>query len=74
MRATTIHDSLENMKRNVQSQGMSLNAKFTRPEALMNTYLQSAENALNQSDLAAAKEYADKAERQIEILEKLFNQ
>jgi eukaryotic-like serine/threonine-protein kinase len=74
VRASTIHDSLENMKRTMQSQGMSLNAKFTRPEALMNTYLQSAENALNQSDLAAAKEYGDKAERQIEILEKLFNQ
>jgi serine/threonine-protein kinase len=74
VRATTIHDSLANMKRTMQSQGMSLNAKFTRPEALMDTYLQSAENALNSSDLAAAKEYGDKAERQIEILEKLFNQ
>ena len=73
VRAGSIHDSLANLKRTMQSQGMGLNAKFTQPEALMDTYLRSAENALNQSDLAAAKEYADKAEHQIEVLEKLLN-
>lgn len=73
VRAGSVHDSLTNLKGTMQSQGMTLNAKFTQPESLMNNYLRSAQNALNQSDLAAAKEYADKAERQIEVLEKLLN-
>ena len=73
VRAGAIRDSLGNLKRTMQSQGMALNAKFTQPEGLMETYLRSAEQALNQSDLPAAKEYGDKAERQIEVLEKLLN-
>jgi serine/threonine-protein kinase len=73
VRAGSIRDSLGNLKRTMQSQGMALNAKFTQPEGLMETYLRSAEQALNQSDLTAAKEYGDKAERQIEVLEKLLN-
>jgi hypothetical protein len=40
---------------------------------LTDTYLQSANDALNRSDLAAARAYADKAGRQIEILEELRN-
>jgi phosphoglycerate-specific signal transduction histidine kinase len=73
VRANAIRDSLGNLKRTMQAQGMALNAKFTQPEGLMDTYLRSAEQALNQSDLAAAKDYSDKAERQIEVLEKLLN-
>jgi serine/threonine-protein kinase len=73
VRAGSIHDSLTNLKSTMQSQGLTLNAKFTQPQALMDNYLRSAQNALNQSDLAAAKELADKAERQIEVLEKLLN-
>ena len=73
VRANAIHDSLSNLKQTMQSQGLALNAKYTQPEGLMDTYLRSAENALNQSDLTAAKEYAEKAEHQIEVLEKLLN-
>jgi hypothetical protein len=73
VRAGSIRDSLASLKRSMQSQGMALNAKFTQPEGLMETYLRSADQALSQSDLAAAKEYGDKAEHQIEILEKLLN-
>ena len=73
VRASSIHDSLASLKRSMQAQGLGLNAKFTQPQGLMDTYLQSANEALNQADLAAAREYSDKAERQIEILEKLLN-
>ena len=73
VRANAIHDSLTNLKQSMQSQGLTLNAKFTQPEQLMDVYLRSAENALNQSDLPAARDYADKAEHQIEVLEKLLN-
>ena len=73
VRAGAIRDSLANLKQTMQSQGMTLNGKYTQPEGLMETYLRSADQALNQLDLAAAKEFGDKAERQIEILEKLLN-
>ena len=73
VRAGAIDDSLANLKRSMQAQGAGLNARFTQPQGLMENYLQSSQNALNQGDLAAAREYADKAERQIEILEKLLN-
>jgi serine/threonine-protein kinase len=74
VRADSIRSSLQSLRRAQQSQGLSLNARFTQPEGLMNTYLQNANQALNAGDLAAAKEFGDKAERQIEILEKLLNQ
>ena len=73
VRAGSVRDSLGNLKQTMQSQGMGLNAKFTGPERLMETYLRSAEQALSQNDLPAAKEFAEKAERQIEVLEKLLN-
>jgi eukaryotic-like serine/threonine-protein kinase len=73
VRAGAIRDSLANLKQNMQSQGLALNGKYTQPEGLMETYLRSADQALNQLDLPAAKESSDKAERQIEILEKLLN-
>lgn len=73
VRASSIHTSLDSLKGSMQAQGLAVNAKFTQPEGLMDTYLQSANEALSQSDLPAARDYADKAERQIEILEKLLN-
>jgi serine/threonine-protein kinase len=73
VRASAIRDSLKSLKRSQQASGMSLNARFTQPEGLMNAYLQSANEALNEGDLPAAREYAGKAERQIEILERLLN-
>jgi hypothetical protein len=73
VRADVIRTSLLSLKRSQQSMGTNLNAKFTGPEGLMNTYMRSADDALNANDLAVARELADKAEHQIEILEKLLN-
>jgi serine/threonine-protein kinase len=73
VRASSIHDSLANLQSSMQAQGVALNAKFTQPAGLMDTYLRLGNEALNQSDLASVREYADKAERQVEILEKLLN-
>jgi len=52
---------------------LALNARFTQPQGLMDLYLRSAHDAVGQSDLHAARDYAGKAERQVEILEKLLN-
>lgn len=73
VRASTIEGGLTTLKNSMQAQGVNPSAKFTQPEGMMNTYLHSAENALSQGDLALCKDYSDKAERQIEILEKLLN-
>jgi hypothetical protein len=40
---------------------------------LMNTYLSGADAALNANDTVAAKSFADKAEKQLEKLEKFLN-
>jgi len=73
VRASAIQDSLANLRSSMQAQGLDLNARFTQPKGLMDNYLRSAAEALRQPDLPAAREYAAKAERQIEILEKLLN-
>jgi hypothetical protein len=72
-RADAINNILQTLKRRQEANGMGLNARFTKPQGLMNTYMEGANEALNQGDLPVAREYADKAERQIEILEKLLN-
>ena len=73
IRADAVRASLQNLKRVEQSHGMSLSPRFTQPEGLMNTFLKGANEALNAEDLPAFREFADKAERQLEILEKLLN-
>ena len=40
---------------------------------LMNTYLSGADAALNAGDPATARSFADKAEKQVEKLEKFLN-
>ncbi|HEX3875511.1 MAG TPA: CHAT domain-containing tetratricopeptide repeat protein [Bryobacteraceae bacterium] len=72
-RASVIHDILERLKQSQQAMGLGPSAKFTQPESLMDSNLHSAREALDHGDLAVGKEAADKAERQIEILERLLN-
>ena len=72
-RSDAINNILQSLQRRQEASGMGLNARFTRPQGLMNTYLESAGQALNDGDLKAAREYEEKAERQIETLEKLLN-
>lgn len=73
VRANTVHDSLNSLLSSMQAQGLGLSSKFTQPAGLMDTYLRSAGEAFNQADLPATRSYAEKAEHQIEILEKLLN-
>ena len=73
IRSDAINGVLQSLQRRQEAGGMSLNARFTRPQALMNTYLDNAGIAIDEGDLRAARDYEDKAERQMEILEKLLN-
>jgi eukaryotic-like serine/threonine-protein kinase len=72
-RASGIRTSLQSLQRSQAASGLNLNARFTQPASLMDTYMKAASDALRDNDLAAAKDFMDKAERQIEVLEKLLN-
>jgi hypothetical protein len=72
-RASGIHTTLQSLQRSQAASGLNLNARFTEPASLMDTYLKAASDALRDNDLASAKDFMDKAERQVEILEKLLN-
>lgn len=72
-RATGVRGTLQRMEAAQAAQGHGLNAALQEPLQLMNTYLEEAANALNSGDAAAAKSYKDKAERQLERLEKALN-
>lgn len=72
-RADAINNILLTLQRRQEANGMGLNARFTRPQGLMNTNLEAADQALSQGDIQVSREFSEKAERQIEALEKLLN-
>ncbi len=72
-RAAVVRNDVQNLARSQQSMNLRPNGRFTQAEALMNAYLESARTAMNEGDLARAKDDCAKAEQQVEILEKLFN-
>jgi serine/threonine-protein kinase len=72
-RASGIRGTLQSLQRSQAASGLNLNARFTQPASLMDTYMKAASDALHDNDLASAKDFMDKAERQVEILEKLLN-
>jgi len=73
VRVNGIHGSLQSMQRSMASSGLNLSSKFTDPAGLMDGYMKGASDALNDHDPDSAKSFLDKAERQVMILEKLFN-
>jgi hypothetical protein len=52
---------------------LTVRSKFTEPAGLMDGYMKGAADALSDRDLDSAKSFLEKAERQVIILEKLFN-
>jgi len=72
-RAGGIRTTLQSLQRSQAASGLNLNARFTQPASLMDTYMKASADALHDNDLVSAKDFMDKAERQVEILEKLLN-
>jgi serine/threonine-protein kinase len=72
-RAATVRSSMESLRRSQAAQGYNIGGQYTGPAGLMETYLTGAGEALNAHDLNAAKDFSTKAERQLEILEKLLH-
>jgi serine/threonine-protein kinase len=73
VRANGIRTSLQSFQRTQAARGMNLRADMQAASNLMNTYLDGAEAALNAGDVVQARNFLDKAEPQIQKLEKFFN-
>ena len=72
-RAAGIRATLQSLAQKQAAQGQNLNARWQEPADLMDNFMAAANQALASGDLAAAKSYMEKAERQIERLEKGLN-
>jgi len=73
VRAGGIRTSLQSLQRSQAAGGMNLRGDIQATANLMNTYLEGAEAALNAGDVAQAKVFLDRAEPQVQKLEKFFN-
>ena len=72
-RASGIRTSLRTLQQSQAAHGMNLRGDMQEAASLMDNFMVSANSALNAGDLASAKSYMEKAERQIEKLEKFLN-
>ena len=73
VRAGGIRTSLQTLQRSQAASGLNMRGDMQDAANLMNTYLSGADAAMNASDTASAKSFADKAEKQVEKLEKFLN-
>ena len=71
-RANAAKESVENLRRQQQSQGLGLRADMAAALSSMEQYMDMADAALAKGDAGAAKRDMDMAERQIEKLEKFL--
>jgi serine/threonine-protein kinase len=71
-RASGIRASLQTLQRSQASSGLNLRGDMQEASTLMNSYLGEANSAMNEGDTASAKSFMEKAERQIEKLEKFL--
>jgi len=73
VRAAGIRTSLQTLQRSQAASGLNLRGDMQEASSLMTTYLEGANAALNDGNAAQAKNFMDKAERQVEKLEKFLN-
>ena len=71
-RASGIRTSLQSLQRSQAASGLNLRGDMQEASSLMTTYLEGANAALNDGNLTQSKSFMDKAERQIEKLEKFL--
>ncbi len=71
-RASAVKSSLSTMQRSQAAGGVNLRGDMQEAASMMTSYLEGANSAIGANDLTSAKSYMDKAERQIEKLEKFL--
>jgi serine/threonine-protein kinase len=73
VRASGVRTSMQSLQRTQSASGMNMRGDIQDAAILMTTYLNGADAALNAGDVTQSRSFADKAERQLEKLEKFFN-
>lgn len=71
-RATAVSDSLDNMRRQLGSQGLSLRGDIASAQEMMKTNLDKAQQALQNHDTKNARRYLNIAQAQLEKIEKFL--
>ena len=71
-RATAVHDSLENLRRQQAAQGLGLRGDIAATEERLKIHVGKAQSALQAQDVKNAKKYADQAETELEQLERFL--
>jgi serine/threonine-protein kinase len=72
-RASAIHGTLNNLQRSQAASGLGLRRDWVQAASLMDSFLRGASDAINASDVANAHDLMQKAEIQLEKLEKALN-
>jgi serine/threonine-protein kinase len=73
VRAAGIRTSLQSLQRSQAASGLNLRGDMQAAANLMNSYLEGADAALNAGDVVQAKGFLEKAEPQVQKLEKFLN-
>ena len=71
-RAGAVRNSLGNLKRSQEANGMSLRGDMAAAESRMNSLMEGANAALGAHDAPSAKKFIDSADREVEKLEKFL--
>jgi eukaryotic-like serine/threonine-protein kinase len=71
-RAQAASGNVQQLRRQQQAQGYDMRGDILAAMARMNNDMRAADQALRANDVAAAKDYMDKANREIETLEKFL--
>ncbi|MCU1233617.1 MAG: serine/threonine protein kinase, partial [Candidatus Solibacter sp.] len=72
-RVNSIHSALDGIRRSQAASGLGMRSDWQQAASLMDSFLQGANDALAAGDAAAAKDFLEKSERQLEKLEKALN-
>jgi len=72
-RASSVHDSLENLRRQQAAQGFGLRGDIASTQERMDTYLGKAQAAMRKEDIRGSKKYMELAEPEVEKLEKFLS-
>jgi hypothetical protein len=71
-RAGSVHDSLENLRRQQAAQGLGLRGDIASAQQRMDTYVGKAQAAIQKEDIRGSKKYMELAEPEVEKLEKFL--
>jgi hypothetical protein len=72
-RASSVRNTLQNLQRSQAASGLGMSSNLLTPWNLMESFLKGASDAINASDITAAQDLMNKADRQIDRLETALN-